>query len=810
MSAADGFEAWGRFVVRRRWFFVVAPLIFAGICAFRLPDLVVDNSVESFLRRDDPEVIAYREFQELFGRNDLILVVAEGPRVFDADFLRRLWRLHRDLESGLPYVDEVTSLVNARYTHGEADVLVVEDLMPSPPEGQSAVEALERRLRSIPVYEDVLVSRDGTLTALAIKPLTSPLEPGDGLGGFADAAPVEGGRDADQLSAGQFAELIDSVDAVLARHEGPGFSLRLAGGPVINHRISLIMAQDLKRLMPVSIGASALVLLLLFRRVTAVWAPLAVVSVTCLSTFGIMAALGIPGSLSIQILPAFLVTVAICDAIHILVIAFQRLAAGSDREEAILHALRHSGVAITMTSLTTAAGLLSFATAPVAPVYHLGIVGPIGVMLALLFTLTLFPALLALLPLRGEEFRSPRGAQVGVLLARVGELPSGHPRAVLAVWALLALVGFAGALRVQFSHDPMRWFPADDPLKEVSQVIDHKLRGAGTLEAVVDTGSPGGLYEPETLRRIEKALDFAGSYRNGPIFVGKTVSLVDLIKETHRALNENRDAFYALPRDRETVAQEMLLFESAGAEHLEELVDGEFRRARLSLRVPIADGILYLKALDDIEEGFREALGPENEVRMTGTSVLLTRGFGAVIVSLTRSYAFALIAITPMMILVLRSVRVGLASMIPNLMPVLLTVGLMGCLGIPLDAATLVVGAIVIGLAVDDTIHFMHKFQGHLELSGDPRQAIRQTLESTGAAMLCTSVVLASGFFVFTLAGMRGLVEYGLLAGTATVIAFAADLFIGPALMTLLYARRVPTPARDEAGVAEAPVGLDR
>ncbi len=169
---------------------------------------------------------------------------------------------------------------------------------------------------------------------------------------------------------------------------------------------------------------------------------------------------------------------------------------------------------------------------------------------------------------------------------------------------------------------------------------------------------------------------------------------------------------------------------------------------------------------------------------------------------MARSYVTALLIITPLMVLLIGSLKRGVLSMVPNLIPIWITLGLMGWLGIPLDNSSLLVGCIILGVAVDDTIHFMHKFQRYYDDTGDPREAVRRTLRTTGSALLFTSIVLTAGFFVLTFAYMQNAVEFAMLACTATIVAFLADLVVSPALRVLVSKSREPAPAELPLGPA--------
>jgi len=792
-----GFESWGRLVVRRRWWAITGMLGWAALLGTQLPHLEVDNSVEAFLRPGDPNLIHYNEFRDQFGRDDVTVIAIRPRAVFDLDFLATLRAMHEDLENEVPYLDEVTSLVNARSTRGEGNELIIEDLLEDWPRNEADLSALEQRVFANPLYLDSLISRDGSLTTVTLEPIVYSPQDADGdgelLGGFEDtgASPANDATKPRYLTDLESAAMVQAVRRVMRRYERPDLPMFLAGMAVVEERLEVELQSDLLRFLGLSLLAIVGVLFIVFRRVSGVVLPLLTVVLSLVSTLGAMAFLGVSLSLTTEILPSFLLTIGVCYSVHILVIFFQALGRGLRREEAIPFALGHSGLAVLMTGLTTAGGLASFVWAEVLPVSELGIVGPLGVTLAMVFALVLLPALLAVVPLRGAG-RAMRAQNRWLrrLICASGDVSARRPWTVVGISALLVAVAATGASRLRFANDYLLWFPTGEPLVEATRLIDRELRGSVTLEAVLATGRENGLHAPELLRRIDAVARANQEIQLGGLFIGKTVSVADVLKETHQALNENRSAFYRIPDDRRLVAQELLLFENGGAEDLEELVDSQFSRARINMRIPWADWMLYPEFLNEIRRQLASTLGEGVSVHLTGFSAVMARAASSFIVTMARSYTLALVIITPLMIFLLGSLRRGLLSMAPNLAPILLTLGLMGWLDIPLNMSTTLIGGIILGLAVDDTIHFMHGFNGHYGRTNDAQQAVRETLETTGMAMLFTSVVLCAGFLIFTLAYMQNIAEFGLLCTFATATAFLADVTLAPALMVLVTQRR--------------------
>jgi predicted RND superfamily exporter protein len=779
-------------MIRHRFWAVLVPLLGTLWLGSYIPALQSDNSPESFLLPDDPVRVEYDRFRDAFGQDDVTLLALRPPRVFDRSFLEQLRELHRELEREVPYLGEVLSLVNVRDTRGEGEVLRVDEFLAELPSDDAGLRALRERALGNPVYVDSLINREGRVTAIAIEMLTylPPASEDEVLAGFAEA-PVSDSTAARSRWLGERENRahVDAIHEIVARYARAGLQIGIVGNAPATFYMSDRLLEDQMLLLPGVLVVNALVLALVFRRASAVVLPLLIVVASLVATVGSMVLLDVPSSASAQIIPALLACVAICDAVHILTIVYQRLAAGASRETAIADGLGHSGLAVLMTSLTTAGGLLSFRAADIGQVADVGIIAPIGILFALLYTITLLPGLLALLPLRSASGAGEKGLEHGRLargLASVGDFATRRPGAVLAGTALLVAAAALGMTRLRFAQDSLAWFPAHDPMRVEVEQLDQDLRGTGTLEVIIDTQRENGLHEPETLRRIAAAGEWASGRTVARVPVGKALSVVAVSLKKHQALHENRPEFYVLPDDRELLAQELFLFENSGSDDLEELVDTPLRRARLTLTVPAIDGAAFSEFQREIALELREILGPELPFQLTGISALGARSFEVLNYSMARSYALALAVISPLMIILIGSLRRGLLAMLPNLLPLALTLGLMGWLDLPLDASSLLAGSIILGLAVDDTIHFMHKFQRYREQTGDVRASVRKTLLTTGSALLFTTLVLLAGFAVLQAAYMINLQQFSTIACFAALAAFLADVLVAPALLTLV------------------------
>ncbi len=789
---------WGRFVYRRAGWVIAVILLATAAFATQLQYFYLDASTEGFFHADDPVRVQYDRFRDAYGRESLILV-ALVPRdgVFEQDFLERLRVLHREIEDEVPYLTEVTSLVNARDTRGFDDRLEVGEFLDTWPDTPEALANAERRARANRIYRNNLLSEDGTITTIAIETdVYAPDDDADGLDGFDDEAgfgPETEAAEPQYLSGRYDEQIVAALEEVLSRHRSDDLEIHIAGSPVFTTALSASIQRDMARFTGLCFLFIAILLAVLFRRVGAVVLPLVTVALTVISTLAVMAATGTPVMPPTQIIPSFLLAVGVGGAVHLLAIFYQARRRGDDEESAVSYALSHSGLPIIMTCLTTAGGLLSFVPAALRPISHFGAFTPVGVLISLFFTLTLLPAMIAVFPMRAATARRDNAASQRFLL-RVGALATRRRALVVVAWTALLLGSGVGLARLTLNHHMLEWFPAGDATKEATIFLNEKMGGAASLELLVATGRNNGFHEPELLRKLDRIQRDLEALEVGHVRAGKTLALTDVVKETHRALNENRDAFYDIPGERTLIAQELLLFENTGSDDVEDFVDSQFSSGRITVRMPFTDAASYDPYLEVALAGIERELGADATVEATGLLRLLANTVTAALKTMILSYVSAFIVITVLMVMLIGSLRMGLVAMIPNVVPIVFTLGLMGWLDIPLDMFTLMIGTIAIGLAVDDTIHFMHNFRRYYDATGDPEEAVQRTLVGAGQAMLFTTLVLATGFLVYTQAYMVNLIAFGLLTTTAITLAFIADVTLAPALVTMLTRKRSGAP----------------
>ncbi len=737
----------------------------------------------------------------------MVVLAIHSDNIFSVEFLQRLKELHDQLESEIDNINDITSMVNARLTRGQGDVLLVDDLLADFPETGEDIKELRSRVMSNPLYLNQLISDNGLYTTIVIESsVYSGSHDIDLLAGFDEKPATE--DVAGFITDEENSRFVTTVYDIGTSYDSDSFRVYIAGSPVVMHTIKQFMKADVQKFMKLAILVIGICLFVMFRRISGVVLPLLVVAFSVASTVGLMGFLGVAFKLPTTILPSFLLAVGVGASVHVLSLTYQKLRGGAEKNQAINAAFSHSGLAICMTSLTTAAGLASFSFAGVAPIADLGIFSSIGVMLSLVYTVTLLPALLSLLPLSAKigsitetESRTDR------LLMFLADFSIDHHRSVLVAAAVIVGIALIGVMQVRFSHQVLNWLPEGLDVRQSTEVIDRELKGSVVLEVIIDTGRENGLYDRETLLKIDRlAGEIEEDYRDRQVFVGKSVSVTTILKEIHQALHGNDPDYYKIADNPRLIPQEFLLFENSGSDDLQDVIDSRFQTARITLKVPWEDALLYRPFITDIQNRFETEFGgltleggEPMSVTITGIMSIFGRIITAAIYSAAQSYGIALVVITVLMMVLIGDLKLGLISMIPNLTPITCVVGFMGLASIQFDMFTMMIASIAIGLAVDDTIHFMYNFRKYFEQTGDVREAVHRTLQTAGRAMLTTSVVLSIGFFIFTLASMKNLLNFGLLTGIAILLALLADLILAPALMAFT----IKGPHKGSAGITK-------
>ena len=848
-------RAWARTVIRYRWLFLALTVIATGTMANEArTKLRIDNSVEAFLARQSAAAVSLEDSRDAFGRDDLFLIMIEGD-VFSVPYLEKLQKLHAELESldiplqtlgerradrqrermelrqdfgfekkneftqnaekdttipdseedefadfgddegwgdevGGGVMDEVISLINVRQTRGTEDGgIVVGDLMDPFPLAKD-LPKIKAKVLADPTLVGQVVNHAGDHSIIALR------------------TQFMGEEDSNKLYL--------EVRKIAETYDGEGFKVLVAGLPALAAELNTLLLGDMGRLAIFAFLMMVVILTFIFRHPFGLFGPVLVVVMSVIMSMGIMAMLGMPMTMLTTILPAFVLCVGLGDAIHLLSIYRDQRREGIENNEAICKALAITGKPIFFTTITTMFGLLSFRLAAVQAIQDLGTAGAFGVVLALIHT---FVFLVALMSFNTKSMLGVRSAAASDLLDRfldrclrfsgqglAGAIPSqnyGRKRRItLATGLVLALTAGYGASQLKVWHNPLSWVPEDKYLRYAFDQIDAKVGGAATVQILVEGTSERGVKDLKILQGMDKLVEHIKEYRDpksGMVVVSNAISILDPIRETHRALLAGKDSEYRIPDTQETLTDCFTLFENAAPDKLGRIITLNGTMTLITLRTRWLEATSYGPLTEHIDVGVQKYLPPEIAVvKPTGSVYNVFTTVSLLLRDLLRSFGAAFAIITVLMMFMLRSLKLGLIAMIPNLLPIAFIMGLMGFAGVPIDMANLLIGSIALGVAVDDTIHFLHHFRVRYADGGNLEAAIKKAITESGRAMTATSIVLCAGFYVYIAATMFSIQRFGFLIGTTVIFALLIDLIGCPALLrTLFKSKPAATPTAD-------------
>ncbi len=755
-GAAESFVA-----LLLRWRLVVLGAVLLGsvLAFFAMSGLYMDNSNEAFFMEGDPTIELLNRFRETFGNEDFICVTVATEDFFEPETIRLVKRLAEDLEANLPYIERMTWIGNVEHVTGTADGINISELMAEVPESAEEIDRLRRRALGDPEYVDNLISGDGRNVAILLECERYP-----------------------ENRADPRKEIPPVLDAILAQPAYAALTTYAVGSPIQDYELDRITARETVQLGLVCALLQMLLLLRVGRGIRAVFAPLLVVILSIVWTLGIIAVVGWPLSLMAIMLPTLLLCVGIGDAVHIIAEYHQQRDRGMERRAALVATIRTVAKPCLLTSLTTAAGFLSFLSTKIVPIRLMGVFSAIGVVVAFIISLLLVPIILSYGKEKKRHFRKSKPDVFDGVLRRVVAVNVRYPRLIVSCFVLLAAVAAAGYRLIEVETSSIRNFNRSLAVRRAYDFVDSAMGGSMAMEIVLDTGRPDGVKDLSFLNNLDRLQDFVEQHPLGC----KAHSVLNTLKRMRRAMHENREEFYALPDSQRQAAEYLFLYEGSGGENLDQEVSFLYDTARLHVRTRSLGTREVRSFISDIDRFIAGELDEALEPEYTGYMPWVRATSDYVAEGQRTCFTWAFVAIAVMMILVLGSLRLGLISMLPNLIPVLLSLGIMGYLRINMSIVLMVFSPVVIGVAVDDTVHFFLRFRRGLERTKDYRQSIADTIVGVGRPLVFTTLILMVGFGVFALSKLSTSVQFGLLAGFAFFWALAADLLLAPALLILI------------------------
>ena len=744
-------------ILRYRVVVLGVAMVVSGLALYGARNVTFDSSIEIWFLEDDESLAAYREFQDTFGSDEAAVMGVFAGDVLSPDSLAAIDAMTRAVEA-LPQVRRVRSVttifVVQLLEEDTLDVARLVEELPRTAADSEAIRAIARASKQL----DGMLAPDDSAAAIVVE-----LEPDS--------------RDFDSK-----AELVAAMRKIAAEHGG-ATEVVLTGPPVFDHVFYKRTERDFGILGPAALLLIFAVMMVVFRRLSAALVPLIVVIVAILWTFGIMGALGLKINAVSSTLVSVILAIGIADAIHLVTEFYEQLGRDKSVDDALTEAFVNLLTPCFFTTVTTMVGLLSLVVSEIGPIREFGVLAALGVGLAFITSMVLGPVLLqwARKPKRWQLDRIAESRIAGVLrwLARHGRRRSVSVATVAGVVVIASGLAMFG---LEVGVNPVKYFRESDPMRVDTLRVERALGGTATLEIRVRAADEG-LKDPDRLRVLDQLQEFSKAQTG----VTSTLSVLDSLKETNRMFRGGDDEQYAVPESQDLAAQYYLILESDP--DLDRLMQG-YDLGRITLRTKMSGEIdRPIDVMSAIEDRARALSGDDLELTMTGYVALMSSMYDYLLDSQIDSLLLALVVITLMLCVLLRSLRLGLFALIPNLTPIIIGLGVMAAVGIHLDVGTVMIGSVALGIVVDDTVHFLVRLRRQADAGRDLDDAIASTISGGGRAIVTTSLTLAAGFGILMLGSFLANVYFGLITSLIIVLAMVADLVVLPAALRLIRPR---------------------
>nr|VFK38509.1 MAG: hypothetical protein BECKSD772F_GA0070984_102514 [Candidatus Kentron sp. SD]VFK44818.1 MAG: hypothetical protein BECKSD772E_GA0070983_10447 [Candidatus Kentron sp. SD] len=753
-------EHYGQWIIRWRYQILLVTFLLAILAAWGLFSLKSEADYRVFFKKDNPELLAFDRIQDTYAKDDNVLFVLapKDGRVFTRETLQAVaWLTEEAWQT--PYSNRVDSITNFQYTYARGDDIIVRDLIP---DAEALTEADITRIRDIALAEpqlvNSLVSPEGHVAAVNI---TIQLQD----------------ENADQATPEVIA-FARGLERIL-RADYPHIEVYMTGLVTGNNAFLEISQQDMLTLIPAMFLMIVAILWWLLHSFFGVIATILVIVFSTISAVGLAGWMGISLTAISNSAPVVILTLAIANSVHILT-TFRRLLYGREKNAAIMESLRVNFTPVSLVSLTTAIGFLSLNFGEIPPLRDLGNIVAIGVAIAFILSVGFLPALMATFP--APPAIPPTDATGARAMAHFGEFVIRRRRELM--WSMLvitlALIACLG--RNDLDDEYLKYYGEDVDFRIATDFTIENLTGLQRIHYSLDAGEEWGIGKPEFLKKMA---EFVVWYREQPEVI-HVDSIIDVLRQLNRNMHGDDPAYYRLPERRDLVAQYLLFYEMSLPYGLD--LNNQINVDKSATRMMVTLKALSDNALLAVEARAQQWLRENAPASMQTPGVSVSMIFASVNYHNLRSLLWgafvALVLISLILVVASRSVKFGLISMIPNLVPMAMAFGLWGLLVGKINLGLSAVALITMGIVVDDTIHFLNKYlYARRKENLDSPDAVRYAFNNVGLALWTTSLTLIAGFLILTLSPFYVNSSMGIMTAATITLALVTDFLLLPPLL---------------------------
>jgi len=746
-----------RFSYNHPWSVLIFLAVILTLAVLRIPHLRIDPSAEGMMVEHDPARHFYEDTVKTFGTDKISVIFVRDDKLFTPEKLKLLENLVFELEN-IPAVIGVESLFSVTDFKNEEGYLNSAPLIDLIPETEEEAQQVKRNALRNPVVAGHLISKNGTATAIRLS------------------------IDPEVSNPDVYRELTNQIARVIRPLDIEFQTIFQQGNAYLQTVISDMMVQDQRRLLPISMFVLILALILSTRSLSGAALPLITSGTSIVLTMGFMSLAGIPLNILTIIVPSLIVVIGSTEDIHLLSEYSEGIRLKNAKDLAVEFMISKMGTVVMVTALTTFLGFLSICVNKITIMRQFGMAASFGLFVNPIVTGLLVPVYFRFFGARGSKSKAKRVTRKGRslfdrLAGTCTRLVSTRKRAVLFIFfGLTAAIG-AFSFRVQLNNDILGVFRKDSLVVRQINEMSRELAGAQIFFIRISSGHEGIFKDPENLAQVAAIQDFI--LKQG--LFSKSVSIVDLLKIINREMQGGDPDGAVLPVTVQEVSQYLLFLHDSD---LERYTSPDFSEVNILVSHNLNSSYEQKKAIEGLGSFIEKSLNPHFKYVFTGESILTLKAADSIATGQAKSIALLLIIIFIIMSVMFLNAKAGFLSLVPNILPIIIYFGVMGIFSIPLNIGTAMVAAIAIGIVVDDTIHFMTRYNSEMHRLKDQDQAMRVCLEREIRPVLATSIALALGFAVLALSNFVSIIHFGVLSALVMVVAFLGDMLVTPILLS--------------------------
>lgn len=770
------FRKFGEIQVKFRWLFLLAMFVVTAVGLSGLRKFVAEDLQEDWFGDKEKIKLATDRFEETFGNEDVITVLVQTKDVFDSDVLNMIDRLGNEMMETIPYARDVMSVVEVSVAKGTDDGMQVvtpfEDGIPDThtAEGKAEMESIKKFLLSREAIANKLVSEDATETWVILYLYGYGEEDNKARTGMYKA-----GRAAHKL-------LEDP------KWQSDKWNLICAGTPYTECEETDVMQKEMSRNLISGFIAMIICLILFVRSLRGLIVPLFSTVGGIGVVFGFMSYFGIVADQNMMTIPILLgMALSVGYSIHYINSFKLHFRQTGIRKESVIMSVEETGWPLFFTALTTIASLISFALVDIGPLKWLGLTSSATVLVIFLYAIILIPVLLSF----GKDKKKEESAttqkvtKADLAFESFGKRVLKHSKAVLIVGFAMIVVFIPGIFKIRVTLDYIEMLGLKIPyIARLAKLQETQLGSVYSYKILIEYPDVDEFKKPERMFALEKLENTLGNLSLTRKSNGKprVKSVLDIVKETNRMLNGDDPAYYSIPDDEDLLTQELFLYEITGGSRLYDWLNADYNMAYVNVNLATYNSSQIASNIADAEKAAEE-LFPGAEVSAIGAVAEFAEMNGKIVRGELKSFAGSFIMIAAMLILVFMSIRTGLIGMIPNITPVIILAGIMGYFRFQLDMMTMTIMPMILGIAVDDTIHFINHVKYYYEVHGNYKDAILRTYLEIGKTMCMTTVIICAMFLIYAFSPMTTMHRIGMLSIIGLAAALVADYLMTPALI---------------------------